>query len=76
MAGREAYRPPLMHYMLPQREGEPASNPAPTTLEHRAVAVQLCDIWGLVWVDTDSRCLRPCKSRLSERSATTRVEVD
>lgn len=46
MAGRRAYGPPLMHYMLPQREGEPASNPAPTTLEHRAVAVQLCVTFG------------------------------
>lgn len=44
MTAREAYRPPVMHYMLPQREGEPASNPAPATLEHRAV--QLCVTLG------------------------------
>lgn len=44
MTAEEAYGVPSLHYMLPQREGEPASNPAPTTLGHRAM--HLCVTLG------------------------------
>lgn len=65
---------PSMHYMLPQREGEPASNPAPTILEHRAM--QLCVTLGSSLGPYRLPMSSAVEEPLVKRSPTTCVEDD